>query len=93
MGHPYKRMTDKKLIQLLKQQNAELLKALQKELAPLRRKKYYTYKEASEILCISVEGLKTRLKRGEMFKVCNNGRPLISGVEIDRYLKSQNPGF
>lgn len=54
-------------------------------------KKYFTYKEASEYLGISVEGLKTRIKRGQMFKVANNNRPLIAFSEIERFLNSQNP--
>jgi hypothetical protein len=54
-------------------------------------KKYLTYKEASEYLGITVEGLKTRIKRGQMFKVVNNNRPLIAFSEIERFLNSQNP--
>jgi hypothetical protein len=54
-------------------------------------KKYYTYAEASEHLGITVEGLKTRIKRGQMFKVANNNRPLIAFSEIERFLNSQNP--
>ncbi len=55
------------------------------------KKKYLTYKEASEYLGITVEGLKTRIKRGQMFKVANNNRPLIAFTEIERFLNSQNP--
>lgn len=54
-------------------------------------KKYFTYLEASEYLGITVEGLKTRIKRGQMFKVANNSRPLIAFSEIERFLNSQNP--
>lgn len=54
-------------------------------------KKYFTYKEASELLGITVEGLKTRIKRGQMYKVANNNRPLIVFSEIERFLNSQNP--
>jgi hypothetical protein len=54
-------------------------------------KKYFTYKEASEYLGITVEGLKTRIKRGQMYKVANNNRPLIAFSEIERFLNSQNP--
>ncbi len=84
-------MREKKLIEILEKKNAEVLKSLLSKLLPVVRKKYYSYKEAAEILCISVEGLKTRLKRGQMFRVCNNNRPLIEASEIERFLKAQNP--
>lgn len=84
-------MTDKKLTEILERNNAEVLKNLKKELCIIRTKKYYSYKQAAEILCISVEGLKTRLKRGQMKRVCNGNRPLIAASEIERFLKTQNP--
>jgi hypothetical protein len=64
---------------------------LAKAIQPIRAKKYYSYAEASELLCISVEGLKTRIKRGQMNRICNNSRPLIAQTEIERFLNAQNP--
>jgi hypothetical protein len=75
------------------EQLTELVVALQKQSIAQKRKKYYSYKEASEILCIKVEGLKTRIKRGQMVRTTNNNRPLISHEEIERFLNNQNPKF
>ena len=55
------------------------------------KQKFYSYKVASEMLGISVDGLKTRIKRGQMVRICNNNRPLIAHSEIMRFLNSQNP--
>ncbi len=74
-------------------QLTEMVESLQKQLIIQKNKKYYSYKEASEILCITVEGLKTRIKRGQMVRITNNNRPLISHVEIERFLNKQNPKF
>jgi len=67
------------------------VEALQAQLKPTKKLKYYTYKQAAEMLCITVEGLKTRIKRGQMVRVTNNNRPLIAHTEIERFLKEQNP--
>jgi 2-C-methyl-D-erythritol 4-phosphate cytidylyltransferase len=64
---------------------------LKKHIKPQHKQKYYSYKEASELLRISVEGLKTRIKRGQMIRVVNGNRPLINQNEISRWLKTQNP--
>lgn len=53
--------------------------------------KFYSYKQASEMLGITVDGLKSRIKRGQMVRICNNNRPLIAHSEIMRFLASQNP--
>ena len=53
--------------------------------------KFYSYKQASEILGTTVDGLKSRIKRGQMVRICNNNRPLIAHSEIMRFLSSQNP--
>ena len=58
---------------------------------PQRKEKYYNYKEAASILCITVEGLKTRIKRGQMRRISNGNRPLIADAEIMRYLHNLNP--
>jgi hypothetical protein len=55
------------------------------------KKKFLNYKQASEYLGISVDGLKSRIRRGQMFKIANNNRPLIAFSEIERFLKLQNP--
>jgi hypothetical protein len=68
-----------------------LVIALQKQLQPQQKQKYYSYKVAAEMLGISVDGLKTRIKRGQMLRICNNNRPLIAHTEIMRFLASQNP--
>jgi hypothetical protein len=52
---------------------------------------FYTYKEASQHLGITVEGLKSRIKRGQMNRVTNNNRPLIAHSELQRFINSQNP--
>lgn len=66
---------------------------LKKIIRPLRKKKYYSYREAAEILNISIEGLKTRIKRGQIQRISNSGKPMLSALEIERFLKSQNPEF
>ena len=52
-----------------------------------------TYREASEYFGITVEGLKSRIKRGQIRRITNNNRPLIPYSEIERFIKSQNPGI
>lgn len=81
---------NKKLLSYLNclEQKIDLLLSNKKQ---KETKKYLTYKEASELLGITVEGLKTRIKRGQMYKVANNNRPLIAFSEIERFLNSQNP--
>ena len=54
-------MREHKLIEILEKKNAEVICELKKEIAGLRKKKYYSYKEAAELLCISIEGLKHEL--------------------------------
>lgn len=67
----------------------ETLKKLVGQSTP--KLKFYTYKQASEMLGITVDGLKTRIKRGQMVRICNNNRPLIAHAEIMRFLGNQNP--
>ena len=77
-----------KLIECLNNQIKALSKQLQK---PHQEQKYYSYKDAATMLCITVEGLKTRIKRGQMVRISNNNRPMIAHTEIMRFLASQNP--
>ncbi len=83
-------MTNKQVFDLIANLTNQI-EALKKQLKPSQKKKFYSYKEASEMLCISVEGLKTRIKRGQMVRITNNNRPLIAHTEIMRFLSSQNP--
>lgn len=76
---------------LLEEKKIDKAKQLKREFSPLIKKKYYSYEEAAFILCISIEGLKTRIKRGQMIRTSNNNRPLIADNEIERFLKTQNP--
>ena len=76
---------------LLERKKIEKVKSLKREFSPLIKKNYYSYEEAAFILCITIEGLKTRIKRGQMIRTSNNNRPLISHNEIERFLKTQNP--
>jgi len=78
------------LIRLIEKLTAEIV-LLRANLKPPINQKYYSYKQASEMLCISVEGLRTRIRRGQMNRVSNNNRPLIEHKEIMRFLKEQNP--
>ena len=64
---------------------------LKKSIKPIRKQKRYNYRDAAEILNISVEGLKTRIKRGQIKRITNGAKPMIAHEEIERYLKSQNP--
>ena len=83
---------DKKLmeeIQRLTKQIETLITQTQSQ----KKQKNYSYQQASEMLCISVEGLKSRIKRGQMQRICNGNRPLIQASEIDRFLNKQNPTF
>jgi hypothetical protein len=57
-----------------------------------RKEKIYSYQEASELMNLSIEGLKSRIKRGQIQRVCNGNRPGISGKEINNYFESLNPG-
>ncbi len=85
-------MTNRDVVQLIQDMSNQQMDALKKLLPTLLgKKKYYTYREAADMLCISVEGLKTRIKRGQMLRICNNNRPLIAHSEIMRFLDSQNP--
>ena len=83
-------MTEKQILGLIANFTAQI-EALKKQLKPSQKQKFYSYKEAAEMLCISVEGLKTRIKRGQMVRITNNNRPLIAHVEIMRFLGDQNP--
>lgn len=67
--------------------------SLKKIVKPLKNKKTYNYKEAAELLHLSLEGLKTRIKRGQIKRISNGGKPMISIEEIERYLKNQNPEY
>ncbi len=81
---------DKKLmeeIQRLRKQIETLITQTQFQ----KKQKNYSYQQASELLCISVEGLKSRIKRGQMQRVSNGNRPLIQASEIERFLNKQNP--
>ena len=77
-----------KLIECLNNQIKALSKQLQQ---PQQKQKYYSYKDAATMLCITVDGLKTRIKRGQMLRITNNNRPMIAHSEIMRFLGSQNP--
>ncbi|MBL7921162.1 MAG: hypothetical protein JNJ40_12665 [Bacteroidia bacterium] len=66
---------------------------LKKNLKPIKKQKRYNYKDAAELLCITVEGLKTRVKRGQIQRISNGATPMISHEEIERFLKKQNPDF
>ena len=83
-------MANKELKATIDRLTAEntLLKSL---LKPPKKERFYTYKEAAAMLRISVEGLKSRIKRGQMNRICNNNRPLIALSEIMRFLQEQNP--
>lgn len=84
-------MSNNEVVKLIECLNNQI-KALSKQLQPPQKKqKYYSYKDAATMLCITVDGLKTRIKRGQMQRICNNSRPLIAHSEIMRFLGSQNP--
>src|ERR1035437_5043452 len=83
-------MSNKEVVQLIASLSNQI-KALQKQLQPQQKRKFYSYKDAAHMLCISVEGLKTRIKRGQMVRITNNNRPLIAHTEIMRFLNEQNP--
>jgi|GEM_PF-4797011 len=81
---------EKKLMELILKMTLEIAD-LKRQLQPIKKQKYYSYKEAAEMLCLTVDGLKTRIKRGQMARVTNNQRPLIAHKEIMRFLEGQNP--
>lgn len=64
--------------------------SLEAQIKPLRADKLYSYKEASEMLNLTVEGLKTRIKRGQIKRTPNGNRPGVLASEIKRYLREQN---
>ena len=80
-----------KLIECLNNQIIALSKQLKDLQEPQQKQKYYSYKDAAKMLCISVDGLKTRIKRGQMVRITNNNRPMIAHAEVMRFLGSQNP--
>jgi len=57
------------------------------------KKLFYNYVEVSEILCISVEGVRSKVKRGSLQRTCNDNTPLISRESLNSYFKKQNPNF
>jgi hypothetical protein len=77
------------LISFYNQQIEALTKLVKSSSQP--KQKFYSYKQASEMLGITVDGLKSRIKRGQMQRICNNNRPLIAHAEIMRFLGDQNP--
>lgn len=83
-------MSNNEVVKLIECLSKQIL-VLQKQLQPQQKQKYYSYKDAAARLCITVEGLKTRIKRGQMVRICNNNRPMIAHSEIMRFLASQNP--
>ena len=85
-------VTNKQLYTLLLQLKNKVAD-LKKQIKPIKKQKNYNYKDASEILCITVGGLKTRIKRGKIKRITNDGKPMISHEEIQRFLSSQNPGM
>lgn len=84
-------MSNAEIYELISHYNKQIeaLKKLVGQSTP--KQKFYTYKQASEMLGITVDGLKSRIKRGQMVRICNNNRPLIAHTEIMRFLASQNP--
>jgi hypothetical protein len=80
-----------KLIECLNNQIIALSKQLKDLQEPPKKQKFYSYKEAAVILRITVDGLKSRIKRGQMVRITNNNRPLIAHAEIMRFLGNQNP--
>jgi len=83
-------MTNKQVIELIANLTNQITE-LKKQLKPSQKQKFYSYKEAAEMLCITVDGLKSRIKRGQMLRITNNNRPLVAHSEIMRFLGSQNP--
>ena len=84
------KMTNKDLLIVITELRKEIVE-LRKQLNPEKKQKFYSYKEAAEMLRITVDGLKSRIKRGQMLRVTNNHKPLIAHTEIMRFLESQNP--
>jgi hypothetical protein len=78
---------------VMMQQLINEIEELKKNLKPIRKQKRYNLKDAAELLCISVGGLKTRIKRGQIRRITNGATPMVSHLEIERFLKQQNPEF
>lgn len=84
-------MTNKQVIELIANLTNQITE-LKKQLKPAAQKqKFYSYQEAAQMLCITVDGLKSRIKRRQMVRITNNNRPLIAHSEIMRFLGDQNP--
>lgn len=69
---------------------AELNKQ-QKKQTSTRLKVFYSYAEVSRLLCVSVAAIQTKVKRGTLKRVCSDSTPLISRIELIKYLQGQNP--
>lgn len=80
----------------------ELIVSLKEEIILLKKqgnkgftqkKIFYNYAEVAELLCISVEGVRTKVKRGTLERICSDNTPLITRESLNNYLRSQNPNF
>lgn len=54
---------------------------------------FFNYEEVAQILRVTPEAVKTKVKRGALIRTCSDNTPLISRAELERYFKSQNPDF
>jgi len=66
---------------------------IERQIKPIKKQKNYNYTDAADILCITVSALKKRVTRGQIQRITNYGTPMIAHEEIERFLKSQNPGY
>lgn len=88
-------ITNQMLFELLTKANSEVVllkKQLQKSTTN-NKKLFYSYSEVAQILCISVEGVRSKVRRGELLRTCNNNTPLIYKDSLNSYFKSQNPDY
>lgn len=90
-------ITNKMLYELIASLNAEVI-SLKQQLKKsssnnTHSKLFYSYAEVAQILCISVEGVRSKVRRNELERTCNNNTPLISRESLNNYFKKQNPNY
>lgn len=63
---------------------------LEAHIKPYKADKLLTYDQAAKVLNLTTEGLKSRVKRGQIDKTMNGNKSGVLASEITRYLKQQN---